>query len=82
MQTFDLAIAYSWEYDIDFIEAIKNVFAEKSLSFFPISFDNLEETIQQITNDEIYFRYFLDRASDAEDEFIPLAKTIQEKISL
>lgn len=79
MQTFDLAIAYSWEYDIDFIEAIKNVFAEKSLSFFPISFDNLEETIQQITNDEIYFRYFLDRASDAEDEFIPLAKTIQEK---
>lgn len=79
MQTFDLAIAHSWEYDIDFIEAIKNIFAEKSLSFFPISFDNLEKTIQQIRNDEIYFRYFLDRASDAEDEFIPLAKTIQEK---
>lgn len=79
MKTFDLAIAYSWEYDLDFIQAIKKIFEERNLSFLPITFDNLNEIFIQIRNDEIEIKYFLDRASDAEEDFIPLAKLIQEK---
>lgn len=79
MKSFDLAIAYSWEYDLDFIQAIKKIFEERNLSFLPITFDNLNEIFIQIRNDEIEIKYFLDRASDAEEDFIPLAKLIQEK---
>ncbi len=62
-----------------FIQAIEIVFAKKNLSFLPITFDNLNDVFNQIKNDEIKIRFFLDRASDAEEEFIPLAKLIQEK---
>ncbi|MCX8057675.1 MAG: hypothetical protein N3F03_08720 [Ignavibacteria bacterium] len=79
MEKFDLAIAYSWEYDDDFIEAIKNLFNERNLSFLPISFDNLNEVINKIEENRVSINYFLDRASDAEEEFIPLAKLIQQK---
>jgi len=79
MNIYDLAIAYSWEYDDDFIEAVQKIFHERGLSFLPISFENLNEVLDKIKNDEISLRFFLDRASDAEEEFVPLAKLIQEK---
>lgn len=79
MNIYDLAIAYSWEYDDDFIKAVQKILCEKALSFLPISFENLNEVLDKIKNDEISIRYFLDRASDAEEEFVPLAKLIQEK---
>ncbi len=79
MNTYDLAIAYSWEYDDDFIISVANIFNERCLSFLPISFGNLKETILKIQKDQIFIRFFLDRASDAEEEFLPLAKLIQEK---
>ncbi|MFN4111148.1 MAG: RimK family alpha-L-glutamate ligase [Ignavibacteria bacterium] len=79
MNIYDLAIAYSWEYDDDFIEAVQKIFHERGLSFLPISFENLNEVLDKVKNDEISIRYFLDRASDAEEEFVPLAKLIQEK---
>lgn len=79
MRVFDLAIAYSWEFDDDLINAVNNIFTERGFSFLPISFNNLELVIQQIKNDEIFIKFFLDRASDAEEDFIPLAKLIQEK---
>ncbi len=79
MKIYDLAIAYSWEYDDDFIEEVQKIFHERGLSFLPISFENLNEVLDKIKNDEISLRFFLDRASDAEEEFVPLAKLIQEK---
>lgn len=79
MNIIDLAVAYSWEYDNDFIGAINKIFSDRELNFLPISFDNLKVTIDKIQNNEITIRYFLDRASDAEEEFIPLAKLIEEK---
>ncbi len=79
MRTFDLAIAYSWEYDDDFINAVEKVFNDGGLSFLTISFENLDSITDQIKKDEIQIRFFLDRASDAEEEFIPLARLIQEK---
>lgn len=79
IMNYDLAVAYTWEYDIDFINSIKDVLSSKSLSTLLISYENLHEVLTQIKNDEIKCKFFLDRASDAEEEFEPLAKVMEEK---
>ena len=79
MKTFDLAIAYVWEYDREFIEAIEQLFNLNGLSTFVISEYNVEEVTEDVKNKKINFVAFLDRASDVDDDFIPLAKILTKK---
>lgn len=79
MKYIDLAIAYSWEYDEDFVNAIVEIFVLNNLSTLRINYDNLEEVIHLIQTEELLPQFFLDRASDAEEEFVPLAKLMVEK---
>lgn len=78
MEHFDLAIAYTWEYDKDFVEAFKSEFLKKNLSTLLISYDNLKEVEEKVRNNDLYFDFYLDRASDVEEEFEPLAKWVTE----
>lgn len=78
MEYFDLAIAYTWEYDKDFVEAFKSEFLKKNLSTLLISYDNLKEVEEKVRNKDLYFDFYLDRASDVEEEFEPLAKWVTE----
>lgn len=78
MESFDLAIAYTWEYDKDFVEAFKSEFLKKNLSTLLISYDNLKEVEEKVRNKDLYFDFYLDRASDVEEEFEPLAKWVTE----
>lgn len=78
MENFDLAIAYTWEYDKDFVEAFKSEFLKKNLSTLLISYDNLKEVEEKVRNKDLYFDFYLDRASDVEEEFEPLAKWVTE----
>lgn len=78
MEQFDLAIAYTWEYDEEFVEAIIKIFEEKNLTTLKITYENVDEIIQKISNKEINAKFYLDRASDVAEEFEPLAKLMQE----
>ncbi|MCR4418125.1 MAG: hypothetical protein NUV92_10340 [Ignavibacteria bacterium] len=78
MEQFDLAIAYTWEYDEEFVEAIIKIFEEKNLTTLKITYENVDEIIQKISNKEISAKFYLDRASDVAEEFEPLAKLMQE----
>lgn len=78
MEQFDLAIAYTWEYDEEFVEAIIKIFEEKNLTTLKITYENVDEIIQKISNKEIITKFYLDRASDVAEEFEPLAKLMQE----
>lgn len=78
MEHFDLAIAYTWEYDKDFVEAFKAEFLKKNLSILLISYDNLKEIEEKVRNNDLCFDFYLDRASDVEEEFEPLAKWVTE----
>lgn len=78
MEKFDLAIAYTWEYDEEFVEAIIKIFEEKNLTTLKITYENVDEIIQKISNKEINAKFYLDRASDVAEEFEPLAKLMQE----
>ncbi len=78
MKSVDLSIAYIWEYDEEFVNAIIKIFNERNLSTLIITYDNIDEVIQKISNKELTAKFYLDRASDVAEEFEPLAKLMQE----
>lgn len=76
MKEFDLAIAFTWEYDEDFVELIERTLQSNGLTTFKIQFHNYDEVHFRLQNNELKFRFYLDRASDADDRFLPLAKLL------
>ena len=79
MEKFDLGIAYVWEYDEDFVNLIEKTLQESGITTFRISYNNIEEVTRKIENRELQFNAFLDRASDVEPDFEPLAKFLSRR---
>jgi hypothetical protein len=73
---YDFAVAWNWEYDREFIQLVQEVFRLNNLSVLEIHAENVEEIFQMLKKDKIQFRYFLDRASDEDDAFHPLARFV------
>ena len=78
-QIFDLALALDWEYDWDFIRILEKHAQHYGLSTYIIWPGNLDETIVKTKNQEIFFRYLFDRASDSTPEFFKLQKILVDK---
>jgi hypothetical protein len=72
MIIYDLAIAWEWPYDADFIRLLEAACHENGMAIFQITPDNLEDILQSIAKSEISFRAFFDRASDTKEKFLPL----------
>lgn len=81
MHIFDLAIAYEWTYDKEFINLTERNFQRDGLRTFIISKDNLSEVVDDLRKKKIYFKAFLDRASDADIGFLPISKLLTRKKS-
>ncbi|MBU0651074.1 hypothetical protein KKC59_04095, partial [bacterium] len=79
MKDFDIAIAWEWYYDREFIDRLNNTLINKGLSSYLISPYNVEETMTKLKEGKIRFRSFLDRASDADERFIPLADFLSKR---
>jgi hypothetical protein len=79
MLNFDFALAWCWEFDRDFAEKIKEISAAEKLSFLEITPGNLEEVKGKLSQGELGFEIFLDRASDIEEGFIQLAQMVKPK---
>ena len=79
MEKFNLGIAYVWEYDEDFVNLIEKTLQESDLTTFRISYNNINEITRKIENRELQFDAFLDRASDVEPDFEPLAKFLSRR---
>lgn len=69
MQIFDLAIAWCWTYDADFVFQIDRECGKRGLLSYFIHPHNLFETMQKIDSGELGFKVFFDRASDQEEDF-------------
>ena len=80
MYTYDLAIAYKWKYDKEFVELIDNSFHRNGLKHGHGKF-NLFEVIDLTKKNKISFK-LCDRASDEDLEFIPLTKLLAEEVLL
>jgi hypothetical protein len=79
LQTYDLAIAWCWEYDDDLVCRIDRESLIRGLSPYLINPHNLAETLHCMQNGEIGFRFFLDRASDQNEAFDQLVDSVKEE---
>ncbi len=78
MTHFDLGIAWNWEYDRDFVFAVEHECAALGISAYRVEPHNIDETLKQLRSGTLAFRCFLDRASDADESFEPLARFVVE----
>ena len=79
MEIFDLAIAFVWEYDDDFVNLIEQILQEEGLSTFLIKEHNINEITGKVRDKKISFRFYLDRASDVNPVFEELAKILSRR---
>jgi hypothetical protein len=77
MTTYDLCIAWNWEYDAQFIALLEQVCRERQLSFLQIKPDNLEHWLRELDTQQIAIRAFIDRASEEDARFMPLVQRLQ-----
>jgi hypothetical protein len=77
--TYDLAVAWNWEYDREFVKLVQEVFRLRNLSVLEIRTENIGEYFNLLKNGKLQFRYFLDRASDEDEVFQPLARFVLQQ---
>jgi hypothetical protein len=77
MMSYDLCLAWNWEYDADFVALLSTACQTHRLSLLQITLDNLSDILSALTNGHISFRAFLDRASDVDSRFMPLVHWAQ-----
>lgn len=75
-EIFDIGLAWDWEFDREFIYGLENECVALGLSTFRIEPHNVEAVTRLVRSKKIQFRTYLDRASDSDENFIPLARTI------
>jgi glutathione synthase/RimK-type ligase-like ATP-grasp enzyme len=79
---FDLAVAWDWEHDGEFIRILESQMHAQRLLFYSISHHNTHEALRRLQKDDLSFGAFLDRASDADEKFLPLARFLQRTSTL
>jgi len=79
MEKFDIGLAYEWEFDVDFIALIENVLQQRGLKTFVLREHNIHEVTERILNRDLFFGFYLDRASDVDPDFEKLAHVISKR---
>ncbi len=79
MKEFDLAIAYVWEYDKDFVDMIEEIMQDSGISTYIIGEHNISDVTEEVANRKLSFNYYLDRASDVDSDFDELAKILTRR---
>ena len=69
---YDLCLAWNWKYDADFVALLEKACRSHGLSLLQITPHNREEMLNALSDEQIVFRAFFDRASDEDVHFIPL----------
>ena len=78
---YDLAVAWSWEYDRDFVDRILSTTAARGVRTCTIDQQTVGDTVYRLQNNHPLFRCILDRASDEDERFLPLANLITRRYS-
>jgi|WetSurMetagenome_2_1015567.scaffolds.fasta_scaffold253230_2 hypothetical protein len=78
-ETYNLAIAWNWEFDADFIAGIEHECRARNISTYRIDTDHLPYILEILKQGVINFDAFYDRASDSNPDFLPLVKIMEER---
>jgi hypothetical protein len=74
MTSYDLCLAWNWEYDADFVVLLDMSCRSRGLSLLQITPGNLTDLLQSLVNHQVTFRAFWDRASETDTRFTPLVQ--------
>ncbi|HLF24964.1 MAG TPA: hypothetical protein VJG32_01410 [Anaerolineae bacterium] len=72
-QLYDLAIAWNWEHDADFVTLLDAACRARALSLLQITPPSLAATLDRLQTGDLVLRALLDRAWDIDEAFYPLA---------
>lgn len=70
----DLCLAWNWEYDADFVGLMEAACSSRGLSLLQATRETLPGILEAIDTGDISFRAILDRASEADPEFLRLVE--------
>jgi len=79
MEKYDLGLAFVCEYDLEFINLIEFSLQQEGISTFRVTTENISEVTERFTKKEISFNFYLDRASDVDDDFEELAVMLSRR---
>jgi hypothetical protein len=71
---YDLCLAWNWEYDADFAAILESTFSSRGLSLWQVTPANLAAAVEALTSAGTTFFAFLDRASEADPDFLRLVE--------
>lgn len=77
MHTYDLCLAWNWEYDADFAALLASTCQKNHVSFLQVTPHTVETVKRDLQQGELSFRAFLDRASESDPNFFPLVEWAQ-----
>lgn len=77
MESFDLAVAWTWPPDAEFVGLIEEAALAHKASILRIEAHNVRQILHALEVGGIRIRRILDRASDESDVFVPLARWVQ-----
>lgn len=78
MMIYDLCVAWNWAYDADFIGLLDSSCQTRGLSLLQIKPENLPQMLNALVGGELSCRFFFDRASDVDPQFLPLIQWVSE----
>ncbi|MCX6152297.1 MAG: hypothetical protein NTX22_17360 [Ignavibacteriales bacterium] len=79
MEKFDTGIAFTWEYDEDFIVLLEEMFHQAQLTTFLIKPFNVFEITERFKKRSLTFTSYLDRASDVDFNFAEIAHILTRR---
>lgn len=85
MQTFnkhyDLAIAWTWDLDKDFVSAIEAAARNLGVSVIQVTTHNLDEVTRRISDGSLTIAGYFDRASDEDEQFLSITSMVENRFS-
>lgn len=73
-----LGIAWEWEYDRAFVQALECACTAAGLATYVVAPANLAQATAEYREGALHFDCYLDRGSDALKEFVPLAQLVAQ----
>lgn len=79
MKSYDFGISWVYSKDKEFVRILKEKLKKRKLTFFEIGYNNVDEIIDKIKNDEISFNNLIDFASFEHPVFSHFASILESK---
>jgi hypothetical protein len=74
---YDLAIAWTWEFDREFVGIVEETAGQSGVSTYLIQQHNLAETLEKLRRGSLHIGLLLDRASDEDETFHALHRFLR-----